>query len=243
MEPLDTGARFGVGAGSVLPSPQAVIDRAINAVAKRTGRAHGGGICLVSGATGGCCDRFALRQLEDELLELDKEPPDAWPPPQPPLELDELLLELCDETPDALPPPRPLSLDELLELDEELPELELDDDELLELELDEELLELDEELLLELDEELLELDEEELDDELLELDDELLLELDDELLELDEELLLELDEELLLDAHLLDPSSSGPTRPTPAYVQAASCVIPALTTPPASSLRNARRSL
>lgn len=134
----------------------------------------------------------------------------------------ESLLELEDEL--------------LLELDEEL--LELDDELLLELEEEE----LDEELL-ELDEELLELDDEELDDELLlELDEELLLELEDE----------ELDDELLLDAHLLDPSSSGPTRPTlssgptrptPAYVQAASCVIPALTTPPASSLRNARRSL
>ena len=99
----------------------------------------------------GCCDRFALLQRDDELLEpvdvellleLDKEPPDAWPPPRPPLELDELLLELDDEPPDALPPRRPLSLDELLEL-------ELDDDELLELELDDELLELDEEELLE----------------------------------------------------------------------------------------------
>ena len=103
-------------------------------------------------------------------------------------------------------------------------------------ELDELLLELDDELL-ELDEEELELDEEELDDELLELD-ELLLD-DDELLELDEE---ELAAKLLFDDHMVDPSSSGPTRPTPAYVQAASCVIPALTTPPASSRRNARRS-
>ena len=323
---------------------------------------------MVSGATAGCCDRFALLQRDDELLELvevelllelDKEPPGAWPPLQLPLELDELLLEPDDEPPDALPPPRPPSLDELLELDDELLlELELDDellelddevtmnlceierpprsvantvtlavpaakaamvttlpdevtltrllsdetasksssspsgsrkyratsssvtlftsismslilptrsgarlefvleleDELL-LELDEEeLLELDEEELddeLELDEELLELDEEELDDELeldeelLELDDELLLELDDD--ELDDELLLELDDELdddelLLADHQSDPSSSGPTRPTPAYVQAASCVIPALTTPPASSRRNARRS-
>jgi hypothetical protein len=102
--------------------------------------------------------------------------------------------------------------------------------------------------LLELDDELLELEDEELDDELLLLElDELLLELDELLLELDEEELLELDEEelddaMLFDDHLLDPSSSGPTRPTPAYVQAASCVIPALTTPPASSRRNARRS-
>lgn len=102
-------------------------------------------------------------------------------------------------------------------------------DELLELELDEE--ELDDELLLELDEELLELDEEELLE--LELDEELL---DDE--ELDDELLLELDEEELL----LYPSSAGPTRSAPAYVQAASCVIPAPNTPPASSRRNARRS-
>lgn len=110
-------------------------------------------------------------------------------------------------------------------------------------------LELEDELLLELDdEELLELEDEELEDE--ELEDELLLllELDELLLELeDEELLLELDEEelddaMLFDDHLLDPSSSGPTRPTPAYVQAASCVIPALTTPPARSRRNARRS-
>ncbi len=106
--------------------------------------------------------------------------------------------------------------------------LELEDELLLELD-EEELLELDDELLLELDDELL-----------LELDDELLLELDDELLlELDDE---ELDDELLLADHESDPSSSGPTRPTPAYVQAASCVIPALTTPPASSRRNARRS-
>jgi hypothetical protein len=114
MEPLGNGARFGVGAGSVLPSPQAVIDRAINAVANRTRRAHGGGIWLVSGATAGCCGRLALLQRDDELLELvdvelllelDKEPPDAWPPLQPPLELDELLLELDDEPPDALPPP------------------------------------------------------------------------------------------------------------------------------------------
>ncbi|MDE2804808.1 MAG: hypothetical protein OXN18_06645 [Gemmatimonadota bacterium] len=113
--------------------------------------------------------------------------------------------------------------------------------------------ELEDELLLELEVELLELDEL-LDDELVvELDEELLLELDEELLvELDDELLLELDEdelddeelddELLLADHQSDPSSSGPTRPTPAYVQAASCVIPALTTPPASSRRNARRS-
>ena len=308
---------------------------------------------MVSGATAGCCDRLALLQRDDELLELvdvelllelDKEPPDAWPPLQPPLELDELLLELDDEPPDALPPPRPPLLDELLELDDELLEL---DDELLELELDDELLdlgdevtmnlceverpppsvantvtlavpaaraamvttlpdevtltrllsdetasksssspsgsrkyratsssvtlftsismslilptrsgarlefvleledelllELDEEELLELDDELLELEDEELDDELLLLElDELLLELDDELLlELDDE---ELDDELLLADHESDPSSSGPTRPTPAYVQAASCVIPALTTPPASSRRNARRS-
>ena len=49
----------------------------------------------------GCCDRLALRQPEDELLELelDDEQPDVCPPPQPPLlevELDddELLLEL-----------------------------------------------------------------------------------------------------------------------------------------------------
>lgn len=56
-----------------------------------------------------CCDRFALRQPEDELLELelDEEPPDVWPPPQPPL----------------------------LELDDELDEVELDDELLLELEL------------------------------------------------------------------------------------------------------------
>lgn len=355
MEPRGNGARFGAGAGSVLPSPQAVVARAINAVANRTGRPHGGGIWLVSGATGSCCDRFALLQRDDELLELvdvelllelDTEPPDAWPPPQPPLELDELLLELDDEPPDALPPPRPPLLDELLELDDELLELALDDellaldDELLEL--DDELLELDElldpgdevtmnlceverpprsvantvtlavpaaraamvttlpdevtltrllsdetasksssspsgsrkyratsssatlftsismslilptrsgarlEFVLELEDELLlELDEEELlelDDEPLELDDELLPELDEDELddeELDDE---ELDDELLLADHQLDPSSSGPTRPTPAYVQAASCVIPALTTPPASSRRNARRS-
>ena len=103
-------------------------------------------------------------------------------------------------------------------------------DELLELELDEE--ELDDELLLELDEELLEL---ELEEELLD-DDELLeLELDEELP--DDELLLELDEE-----KLLYPSLAGPTRSAPAYVQAASCVIPAPNTPPASSRRNARRS-
>ncbi len=112
-----------------------------------------------------------------------------------------------------------------------------------ELELEDELLlELDDEELLELDEELLELEDEELEDELLLLElEELLLELDDEelLLELDEE---ELDDAMLFDDHLLDPSSSGPTRPTPAYVQAASCVIPALTTPPARSRRNARRS-
>lgn len=97
---------------------------------------------MVSGATGGCCDRFALLQRDDELLELvdvelllelDTVPPDAWPPPRPPLELDELLLELDDEPPDALPPPRPLLLDELLELDDELLELELDEEELLEL--------------------------------------------------------------------------------------------------------------
>ncbi len=56
-------------------------------------------------------DRFARRQPEDELLlELDDEPPEVWPPPQPPL----------------------------LELDDELPELELDDELLLEL--DDELL-------------------------------------------------------------------------------------------------------
>ena len=63
----------------------------------------------------GCCDRLALRQPEDELLELelDDEPPDVWPPPQPPL----------------------------LELDDELLEVELDDELLLELELDDELLE------------------------------------------------------------------------------------------------------
>ncbi|MCY4398770.1 MAG: hypothetical protein OXE96_05400 [Gemmatimonadetes bacterium] len=147
-------------------------------------------------------------------------------------------------------------LDELLEL--ELDEEELDDEllleldeELLELELEEELLdddELDDELLLELDEldeELLELelDEEELDDELLlELDEELLeLELEEELLdddELDDELLLELDEEELDEEKLL----SRPTRSAPAYVHAASCVIPAPNTPPASSRRNARRS-
>ncbi|MDE2804809.1 MAG: hypothetical protein OXN18_06650 [Gemmatimonadota bacterium] len=113
---------------------------------------------MVSGATAGCCGRFALLQRDDELLELvdvelllelDTEPPDAWPPPRPPLELDELLLELDEEPPDALPPPRPPLLDEpLLELDEEPDDelLELDeeelDDELLELELDDELLEL-----------------------------------------------------------------------------------------------------
>ena len=131
-------------------------------------------------------------------------------------------------------------LEFVLELEDELL-LELDEEELLELD-DELLLELDDELLLELDDELLL----ELDDELLlGLDDALLLELDDE--ELDDELLLELDDEelddeLLLADHESDPSSSGPTRPTPAYVQAASCVIPALTTPPASSRRNARRS-
>ena len=142
--------------------------------------------------------------------------------------LDELLeLELDEEE---------LDDELLLELDEEL--LELDDEELLELELDEELLddeELDDELLLELDEELLELDDEELLE--LELDEELL---DDE--ELDDELLLELDEEELDKEKLLYPSSAGPTRSAPAYVQAASCVIPAPNTPPASSRRNARRS-
>ncbi len=62
-----------------------------------------------------------------------------------------------------------------------------------------------------------------------------LLELEEELLELDDELLLELDDELLA-------PSARPTRPAPAFVQAASCVIPAPTTPPASSRRNSRRS-
>lgn len=81
----------------MLPSPQAEVDRATNAVATRTGRGRWGGIRLVR-----CCDRFASRQPEDELLlELDDEPPGAWPSPQPPLlelELDdELLLELDDE--------------------------------------------------------------------------------------------------------------------------------------------------
>ena len=116
---------------------------------------------------------------------------------------------------------------------------ELDDDELLlELVDDELLLELDDdELLLELDDDELLL---ELDDEPLELDDELPLELDDELpLELDDD---ELDDELLLDDELPDPPSARPTRPAPAFVQAASCVIPAPTTPPASSRRNSRRS-
>ncbi len=333
---MGSGARFGVGAGSVLPSPQAVVDSASNAVARRIGRAHGGGIGLV-----GCYDRFALSQPEDELLELelDDEPPDVWPPPQPPLlELDDELpeLELDDELPE-------LELDELLEPGDEVtvnlceaerpprsvantvtltvpaaraarvttvldvvtlthvlsdetapksssspsgsskcpatsssatlltsismslilpirsgarlePVPELEDDELLlELEDDELLLELEaDELLLELDDDellLLELDDDELllleldDDELLLLeldDDELLLELDDELsLELDED---ELDDELLLDDELPDPPSARPTRPAPAFVQAASCVIPAPTTPPASSRRNSRRS-
>ncbi len=256
----------------------------------------------------GCYDRFALSQPEDELLELelDDEPPDVWPPPQPPLlELDDELpeLELDDELPE-------LELDELLEPGDEVtvnlceaerpprsvantvtltvpaaraarvttvldvvtlthvlsdetapksssspsgsskcpatsssatlltsismslilpirsgarlePVPELEDDELL--------LELDDELLLELDDDELLL---ELDDEPLELDDELPLELDDD----------ELDDELLLDDELPDPPSARPTRPAPAFVQAASCVIPAPTTPPASSRRNSRRS-
>ena len=117
----------------------------------------------------------------------------------------------------------------LLELDDDELLLELDDELLLELEADELLLELDDELLLELDDDELLL---ELDDEPLELDDELSLELDDD----------ELDDELLLDDELPDPPSARPTRPAPAFVQAASCVIPAPTTPPASSRRNSRRS-